>query len=52
MTGILSWIGEQTSLGVVVMIVQERTISPLVLSFHRSHNPAKANGLRSFIVIA
>ncbi len=46
------WIDAQSSFGVVVTIAHDCTDSPVALSFHRSHNPAKPNMPRSFITIA
>jgi hypothetical protein len=45
MTGILSWMGEVTELGIVVRIEQVSNVLP-VGSFQRSHSPANANNPR------
>jgi hypothetical protein len=47
MTGIRSWMGAISTLGPVVISVQERTTSPVSGAVHSSHSPARARGLRS-----
>ncbi len=47
-----SWIGAQSSLGAVVMIVKVCVVSPAARSLHRSHSPASASGRPSAPTIA
>ena len=49
-TGIRSWMGLRRSLAAMVIMVQERTISPCG-SRHASHSPAKAKGSPGAITI-